>query len=144
MNRNRSAWWPLLQRRKSRLSREAGAALFQGLRFRLTLWYCGVLGAALVLFGVALYLGAQYSLLHPIESDAAAHAQEHEHRWLSDSPLRACPSFGPIGQFVSPPCQGFQMPELVLCFDQNGSLLPGENTTGLPPAFLNATLAKTA
>ncbi len=142
MNGSRSVWWPL-HRGKGRLSQEPGAALFQGLRIRLTLWYCGVLGAALILFGVALYFGAQYFLLHPIESNTAAHAQEHAHEWLMDSPLRACPSFGPTGQFGSPP-GGFQMPELVVCFDQNGSLLPGENTAGFPPAFLNAALVKSA
>ena len=57
--------------------------MFQGLRVSLTLWYCVVLGAALVLFGVALYLGVQYSLLTPIENDAAAHAHVHVGQWLS-------------------------------------------------------------
>src|SRR5260370_39849424 len=36
------------------------------------------------------------------------------------------------------------MPEQVACFNQNGSLLPGENTTGLPSAFLTNTLVMTA
>ena len=49
-------------------------AMFQGLRIRLTLWYCGVLGVALILFGVMLYFGTQYFLLTPIASDAAGHA----------------------------------------------------------------------
>ena len=62
----RSLAWSIRHRGKSRLSREAGAALFQGLRIRLTLWYCGVLGAALVLFGVALLLIAVYVLLWEI------------------------------------------------------------------------------
>src|SRR5438876_2991474 len=140
----RSLAWSIRHRGKSRLSREAGAALFQGLRIRLTLWYCGVLGAALVLFGVALYFGTQYFLLRPIESDAAAHAQVHMNEWLSGAIDRACPSFGFPGQFGSPPGQGFQMPELAVCFDQNGSLLPGENTAGLPSAFVTNTLAKSA
>ena len=140
----RSLAWSIRHRGKSRLSREAGAALFQGLRIRLTLWYCGVLGAALVLFGLALYFGTQYFLLRPIESDAAAHAQVHMNEWLSGAIDRACPSFGFPGQFGSPPGQGFQMPELAVCFDQNGSLLPGENTAGLPSAFVTNTLAKSA
>jgi hypothetical protein len=33
---------------------------------------------------------------------------------------------------------------MVVCFNQNGSLLPNENTAGLPSAFLTKTLAKTA
>ena len=119
--------------------------MFQGLRVRLTLWYCAVLGVALLLFGVALYLGTQYYLLSHIEADAAAHAQVHMTEWLSGAVDRACPSFGPQGQFGPPgQNQGFFMPEIVACFDQNGSSLSGEDTTGLPSAFLTSSLAKTA
>ncbi len=143
MNRSRSTWWPLHLGR-GRLSREAGAGLFQGLRIRLTLWYCGVLGAALVLFGVALYFGTQYFLLTPIALDAQMHARAHVEMWLTHSPGQACPLPGPQRQPGPPPGQGFQMPEQVACFDQNGALLPGEDTTGLPSAFLTNTLVKTA
>src|SRR5436853_5353735 len=41
------SWWPPYHR-KGHSSQEPGAVLFQGLRIRLTLWYCGVLGAALI------------------------------------------------------------------------------------------------
>src|SRR5438874_6164808 len=142
MNWRRPTWW-FLHLVKGRFSQEAGAALFQGLRIRLTLWYCGVLGAALVLFSVALYLGAQHFLITPVEDDTAAHAHAHVDQWLSISPYRACSSFGPPGQFGLRPGQGFFMTEMVACFDQNGSLLPGGNTTVLPAAFLDTTLAKT-
>src|SRR5579885_3043871 len=81
---------------------EAGAALFQDLRIRLTLWYCGVLSVALVLFGVALYLGSQYFLLTPIENNTAAHAQIHLNQWLTGAFDRACPTFGPPDQFDHP------------------------------------------
>jgi signal transduction histidine kinase len=145
MNRNRSAWRPILQRRKSRLSREPGAALFQGLRFRLTLWYCGVLGAALILFSVALYIGVQQSLLPPIETDAAHKASIHAALWFTDSPIRACSPSGPPGRFGPPsPGQGPSMSEMVACFDQNGSLLPIGNTAQFPSAFLSNDLAKKA
>jgi signal transduction histidine kinase len=143
MNRGSHAW-SIAHRGKDRYSREAGAAMFQGLRIRLTLWYCGVLGVALVLFGVALYFGTQYFLLTPIESDTVMHAQVHQNEWLTGSADRACPSLGQQGQFGLPPGQGFQMPEQVACFDQNGNLLPGQNTTGFPSAFLTNTLVKTA
>ncbi len=147
MNRNRFIWWPL-HRREGHLSREPGAALFWGLRIRLTLWYCGVLGAALVLFGVALYFGTQYFLLSPIEADTAGHAQAHVQQWLTDSPYRgACPllaSFGPAGQFGSLSGQPFTMSEIVVCYDQNGSLPASENTAELPPAFLDNNLVKSA
>jgi signal transduction histidine kinase len=135
--------WPLRLRQR-RLSQEPGAALFLGLRVRLTLWYCGVLGTALVLFSAALYLGAQYFLLGPIEANAARHAQGHVKVWLAGSLNRACLSFAPSGQFGPPPGQGFLAPEMVACFDQKGSLLQNENTASLPPIFLTNTLAKTA
>jgi signal transduction histidine kinase len=143
MDGRKLTWWLPRLRNRPR-SHEPGAALFRGLRIRLTLWYCGVLGAALVLFGVALYFGTQYFLLTPIESDAAAHARVHVGEWFTGAFDRACPLEGPQGQFGPPAGQGFQMPELAVCFDQNGNLLPGENTTGLSSAFLTNTLVKTA
>lgn len=118
--------------------------MFQGLRTRLTLWYCGVLGAALVLFSVVLYFGVQYFLLTPVEADAALHARAHVDQWLMISPARACLSFVSPGQFGPPPEQGQPMSEMVACFDQNGSLLQNANTAQLPQAFLNNTLAKQA
>src|SRR5260370_28816202 len=106
----RSLDWSFGHRGRGGLSREAGAAMFQGLRVRLTLWYCGVMGAALVLFGVSLYFGTQYFLLSPIENDAVAHARVHAREWSTGAIDRACPiSFQ--GQFGQPPGQGFQMPE---------------------------------
>ncbi|MEO6888805.1 MAG: ATP-binding protein [Ktedonobacteraceae bacterium] len=146
MNGRGPAWWPL-HRRRSRRSREAGAALFQGLRVRLTLWYCGVLGTALVLSGVALYVGARLFLLAPVHDDLAGHANGHAQQWLRDSPYHgACPlmgSFYPPDQGGDPPDQSSSTPEIVVCYDQNGNLPPDENTTGLPPAFLDNALAKT-
>lgn len=136
MRRKLSTWWlPFTGR--GRLWQEPGAALFQGLRIRLTLWYCGVLGAALLLFGVALYIGAQYFLLTPIEDDVAQHTQIHVAQVLQGAPFHACSldtSFG----------RGFGPPELVVCFDQNGTLLVGNNTTELPSAFLSNSVALAA
>jgi signal transduction histidine kinase len=141
MNWRSHAWWPLRQR-KGRLSQGPEAALFQGLRIRLTLWYSLVLCAALVIFSVILYLGARYFLLNPVEDDTARHAHAHVQQWLTGSP-GACPllgSFGSPGQFGPP----FTMPETVVCYDQNGSLPSYENTSGLPSAFLNNNLVKSA
>src|SRR6266700_5501829 len=90
MNRIRFAW-ESLRRRQSPYSREPGAALFHGLRIRLTLWYCGVLGAALVLFSMTLYFGVRYLLLSPIEAGLSAHVQLHM-RELQISPYLACSS----------------------------------------------------
>ncbi len=135
--------WP---GRKKYHAQEAGASLFQGLRVRLTLWYCGVLSVALILFGVALYFGTQYFLLSPVASDAQMHAQGHLNEWLNGQYYNACPfsppgQSGPFGPGYGP---SFQMPEIAVCYNQNGSLPAHENTTGLPAAFLNNNLVKSA
>jgi signal transduction histidine kinase len=143
MNRSRLAR-RTLWRRKDRLSQGPEAALFQGLRVRLTLWYCLVLCVALVLFCVILYLGARVFLINPIEDDTARHAHAHVQQWLAGAP-GACPlfrSFGFPGQSGPPSGQPFTPSEIVVCYDQNGSLPSGENTSGLPSAFLNNNLAK--
>src|SRR5437762_5085407 len=101
--RNRiSGWWPL-HRASRRFSSEPGAALLQGLRTSLTLWYCAVLCAALVLFGVVLYFVMSFTLLNPIKQDAVGHAHAHVGQWLSQSPARACSSFDSHGQLGPPP-----------------------------------------
>ena len=147
MSRSRFARWPLW-RRKGRLSQGPEAALFQGLRIRLTLWYCLVLCAALVLFGVILYLGARFFFLNPVEDETARHAHGHVQQWLNDTPYRgACPlvgSFAFPGQSGPPSGQPFTPSEIVVCYDQNGSLPSSENTSGLPSAFLNNNLVKSA
>ena len=145
MNRMRSVWWPL-RRGRGGLSREAGAALFQGLRVRLTLWYCLVLGAALVLFSVALYFSVQHFLLSPIEDSAAASANGHVIQWFADRFDHGCKPSGPPGQFGSPfQVQGQSSSEIIACFDQNGSLLVQNGyTTSLSATFLNNNLVKKA
>ncbi len=131
----------LAHREKEYTSQETGSAsLFQGLRIRLTLWYCGVLGATLVLFGVALYLGTRSALLAPIASDTVVHVNVHTDAWRSGSRDHACP----LLDEQQMPGQSFQMPEEVVCFDQSGKLLPGQNVAGLPSAFLTTPLVKTA
>src|SRR5574340_100161 len=118
MNWRSPSWRPL---GRSRLSQGPEAALFQGLRIRLTLWYCLVLCAALVIFSVILYLGARYFLLTPVQDVTSAHARDHAYLWLNGSPERACSSFGPPGRFASPNSdEGAAIFEMVACFDQNG------------------------
>jgi signal transduction histidine kinase len=142
--RNRiSGWWPLHRAPRNRSS-EPGAALFQGLRISLTLWYCAVLFAALVLFGVVLYFVMNLALLTPVERDAAAHAYAHAHMWFSQDSDHACSSSDGHGPNGPPPGQGFFRPETIICFDQNGILLQNQNTTGYPTALLSNTLALSA
>lgn len=141
--RSPSSW--SFGRRGSSISQGPEAALFQSLRIRLTLWYCLVLCAALVLFSTILYLGASYFLLNPVKNMAAMHARDHALTWLAGSPDRACSSFGPQGRFGPPsPEQGSYFFEMVACFDQNGTLQQNSTSVQFPSAFLSNTVAKKA
>ncbi len=143
----RSPAWSIVHRGRGRLSREPGAALFQGLRIRLTLWYCGVLGAALVLFGVILYFGVQFFLLNPVKTSAQQHADAHVGQVQSGDP-NACLTYslsqGRFGQ--PPPEQGPFNTELVACFQTDGSLVPADisEESQLPSVFFTNNLAKLA
>ena len=144
MNWRNSSLLPL-GRRSSRLSQGPEAALFQGLRIRLTLWYCLVLCAALVIFSVILYFGARYFLLNPVEGMTAEHAHAHMFTLLAGAPDRACSSFGAPGRFGPPSTdQGGVIYEMVACYDQNGALVATNETAQLPSAFLNNALVKKA
>ena len=147
MNWNRLTWWSRL--RRSRLSREPGAALFQGLRVRLTLWYCLVLGMALVLFSVALYFSVQHFLLTPVADAAAASAGGHARQWPMDRSDHGCNPSNILGrpdQYGGPPATiAGQPPEIIACFDQHGTLLVQNGyTPSLSSAFLDNNLAKAA
>ena len=145
MNWRSPSWWPF-GRRGSRVSKGPEAALFQGLRIRLTLWYCLVLCAALVIFSVILYLGARYFLITPIEDMTSEHAHDHVYTLLAGAPDRACSTFGSPVRFgsPSPDHQGGAVFEMVACYDQNGMLVVTNETPLLPPAFLSNSLAKKA
>src|SRR5436309_3259984 len=132
-----------LLQRKHHASQEPGEAMFRGLRIRLTLWYCGVLGVVLLLFGVILYFGAQIFLINPIKDNARQHADAHVSQLLATFSENACSTFparGPGG--FSPSDLGQPTMELVACFDQNGTLVQIASTSYLPPAFLSNNLAK--
>lgn len=140
MNENKKERRPL-RRGKGILTKEAGAALFQGLRNRLTLWYCGVLGAALLLFGVTLYVSAQIFLLNPVMDSAKMHANAHASQWRSADD-DACSMFSPLGQYDQRPDQEPFNNELIACFDQNGELLQSNDTTQVPAIFLTDNLVQ--
>ncbi len=64
---------------------EPEAALFAGIRRRLTLSYTLVLASLLVLFGVALYVGASQALFRPIDDTLASSAQSAGQNWQYQS-----------------------------------------------------------
>jgi signal transduction histidine kinase len=64
--------------------------------------------------------------------------------WFTGSLDRACPFLVSSTQSGSSNGVGLPLPVTVVCFDQHGSLLAGEHTTGLPAALFSTTLAKRA
>ena len=144
--------WRRKQSQKRQIPQEAGATLFQGLRVRLTLWYCAIMAVALVVFGVALYFSTQDLLLRPTKAEVKGNAEMHVQRWLSDSLAQACQAIdnppNPFGSTNQPPSQSNQSHlkamAIIACFDQHGTLLSSQNTSMLPSAFLANNLAKKA
>lgn len=129
--------WPLLS---GSHTQEPGAAMFQGLRLRLTLWYTLVLGLALVLFGTALYISVQQVIFTSVNADLARAANMRLIQ-LQHSPDGLFPpsNFGN----GSPPDGGQGRYTMTVCFDQNGMLIPADsNSSQLPTVFLSNTLAK--
>ncbi len=127
MNRGKYHWWPFYRGTNRRLQ-EPSDALFQGLRVRLTLWYCGVLGTALVLFCVALYVVAQFALFNPVEHRVTSDAYGHAQRWFTDGPTQACSDMGGTPEQSGAPATT-SPPRLLTCFNQNGTLVQGTRGT---------------
>ncbi|GHO46306.1 sensor histidine kinase [Ktedonospora formicarum] len=142
---NKLALLQRIQSQRRRRANEPGTAIFQGLRLRLTLWYSGVLGIALALFGIALYFGVQQLLLSPIQQDLSSFAHRHARDWLTNSPDFACNSPLPTFGFPHPEGSvGRDEPFLLACFDQNARLQPEDGVNLLPSAFLDIGLVKQA
>ncbi len=95
---------------------EPEAALFAGIRRRLTLSYTLVLASLLVLFGVALYVGASQALFRPIDDNLASIASGTATQWQGSLA-------GP-----NPGCdvRGYLIRE---CLDQNGGVLASSRET---------------
>lgn len=128
---------------RSLISQEAGATLFQGLRVRLTLWYCAVMAVALVLFGIALYLSTSYFLLNQTQDAVARNAKIHAQQWQNNLQVDACqalPGRAPVGGPPSPGGQPFVTMKIV-CFDTQGTLLITDNAATLQQALLTNALA---
>src|ERR1043166_4068862 len=66
-------WW--------RRAPEPGAALFRGLRLRLTLLYTGVLAVALLAGGMVVYFGLQDLILSPVGASARSLAELNARDW---------------------------------------------------------------
>lgn len=131
-----------------RLSSEPGAALFKLLRIRLTLWYSGVVGGALLVFGIALYFGAQYMLFTPIQDDLAEQASIIALQW-QNFPSSLCNPLQlklpiQIPHWPSTHLHSFQVTHVIACIDTQGRLFHMGSSNGeeVPTTFLNTSLLK--
>ncbi|HTI15864.1 MAG TPA: ATP-binding protein [Dictyobacter sp.] len=150
MTNLKQLYWDLRYRIQPR-NREPGAALFNGLRLRLTFWYSGILAIALLLFCVALYFGVQRVLYNSVQSNISSYMQIRQQQWQHD-PNTLCAPFDPSSHHDDDQNgdhdQSYQsyLPNntLLVCYDQNGVLQPYNNSdmSALPKAFLSNDLAK--
>lgn len=94
---------------------EQSAALFRGIRLRLTLWYTGILAAALLVLGIALYVGVRHELLQPIDDSLQSTAQGLGVQW------QALPQFGcPSGRDLGIIAAAVNTTDFAACYDQTG------------------------
>jgi signal transduction histidine kinase len=120
---------------------EPGAALFSGLRRRLTAWYSAVLAVALLACGLVLYFGLQDLTLSPVDAQLRAQAEFTSQEWIR-TPPRVC---GDGGGNRSPPPnvrRPFPLPVYIACVDTQGNLLgmlgtPRSQGGSVPDAFLS-------
>lgn len=120
-------------RRATRLRRappDPEAALFRGIRRRLTLWYGAVLVAVLILFGVSLYFAENQALLQPINNDLATHADAVQEAW-QDQLTRTCPGIASHAKYWA-------------CFGPNGRMLNQGGEIDDVPMFPTWSFAQTA
>jgi len=118
-------------------------ALFRGLRFRLTLWYSGVLALALFACGFVLYFGLRDLTLSPVRTSLETLANFGVQEWLR-SPPRICGD--PSGR--QPPPRRGPVPFYMVCFDASGQVIgtgPGPTARPeTPDTFLGSSLVAEA
>lgn len=98
---------------------EPSAALFGRARWRLTLWYMGVLAVILLIAGIVLYLAVQHSLLTPIDQGLQQNAQTAGQNWASSVQQYSVPAgWSPCSSdHLVPP------DSLDVCYDTQGRVL---------------------
>lgn len=148
-----------LWQRESSFFSEPGADLFKGLRSRLTLWYSGVLGVALLAFSLVIYFSVQYLLFSSVHDELANQAQMFSMAERHNNPDDFCRFPFPDNRFQPPPHSSSQNPPpknkppasrfMYACFNSYGQLLQPDNATQkniqpqVPASFLNKSLTMT-
>jgi signal transduction histidine kinase len=126
----------ILRRLPRRRRRASGAPLmFKRTRLQLTLWYTGVLTAALVLFGAILYAVVHAALLHPIDQRLTQSARRLGIFWQTTEPAWSCPPYRFHARFGI---------AYWACFDGSGDLLGVSDRTMITPRFYDQALVAAA
>lgn len=136
-----------------------GALLFGRIRLSLTLWYCGVLAAALLLFGSALYIGVQQLLLNRVQTQLTERALHWEQFWQAN-PRHGCnqhttPARAPSGKGTVPTANeveghppilppGIRTTLYAACYGPTGTVLMPFMAPAGPGAFYAANLVQEA
>jgi len=109
--------------------------MFHRIRWRLTLWYSGVLATALLILGIALYLSVSHVLLSPIDDYLHSTSQQYAQTW-SVLPLVPC---------QPPPAIGFDVQQtLVVCYDNQGNAERATRLANFVPRFISPSLSARA
>jgi signal transduction histidine kinase len=138
----RRSWLPW--RRTPARPPEPGAALFNGLRLKLTLWYSGVLALALFACGLVVYYGLRDLTLSPVRTSLESLASFGVREWVrTSSPRCGEPSGRP-----APPRPRGPVPFYMACLDPAGEVLGviggSPQSGGVPSAFLTTALLNEA
>lgn len=115
---------------------DPSVTVFRTIRRRMTLWYCGVLTALLVLAGLVLYFGMQQELFRPVNAANVAVANRFSQLWVAtgQQPCATLADFTVRPRGVS----------LYACYDAHGALIGNDRLAGDFSAFLTSDLAKNA
>src|SRR5579872_3153173 len=110
---------------------EPSTALFRRIRWRLTIWYSGILAATLLVLGIALYGEVRTNLLGPIDSGLRGAAQSRAQAWLI---------------FPDGPCNDHPGADALLtaCFDPNGDIIGANNIAAQLPEFMQRSVVLAA
>jgi signal transduction histidine kinase len=70
------------------------ARLFSRIRYRLIIWYTGVLAAMLIVSGMIIFIAVQYALLTPVNDHLQIASTDLSHRWV-DTGIAPCDERAP-------------------------------------------------
>ncbi len=134
IGRQLTTWWEGRATRTQAMVEPSGA-LFAGVRRRLTLWYVGVLAAALLLAGGVLYFGVQHTLYQNLDDTLASGVRPF------NDPRRDGQAFSCPSRFAPPP--GSRNVGIA-CFSPTGALIGASDSVAAIPAFTDNALATAA